>query len=141
RVTMIEVETGTKVRTFEAVRCSSVGVSPDGKSVAAAREHSAGQAMIFDVESGKKLVDLNLKDIPVTQWGPDVRNLAFSPDGGRVAGVVHEIKEVQPGQLIASGSRLRLWEAATGNAVGNVGPADDPPFSFAFLPGTRSLAH
>jgi RNA polymerase sigma factor (sigma-70 family) len=141
RLIMFDLETGAKVRTFEAVRCSSVAVSPDGKKLAAAREHSGGQAMVFDVDTGKRLVDLNLKDVPATQWGPDVRSLAFSPDGEQVAAIIHEIKEVKPGQLMASGARLRLWESATGNPVGSVGSADDPPLSFAFLPGAKSLAY
>ena len=92
---MFDLDTGAKVREFEAVRPSAVAVSPDGKKVACVRE-DRGEAMIFDTATGKKLADLNLKDLPATTWGPHVSDLAFSPDGQVVAAVVFEAKELKP---------------------------------------------
>jgi WD40 repeat protein len=108
--------------------------------VAAAREHRA-EAMVSDVATGKKLADLNLKDVPASTWGPYVRDLAFSPDGHVIAGVVFEAKELKPNQITMIPAGLRLWDAATGNPLGRVGPADDSPVTFVFVPGTKELAY
>jgi len=137
-----DLESGAKVRTFEAaVRCSSVAVSPDGKKVAVAREHSAGQAMILDTDTGNKLVDLNLKDVPAAGFGPDVRGMAFSPDGQLVAAIVSEVKETNPRQFTVVPLGIRLWNATTGNTVGTAGPIEEAPLTFVFVPGTRLLAY
>ena len=135
-----DLASGAKVRQFEAVRPSAVAVSPNGKKVACFREHRP-EAMVFDVETGKKLADLNLKDLPATTWGPYVRELAFSPDGQVVAAVVFEAKELKPNRITLTHAGLRLWDAATGNPLGLAGPADPPPAVFAFVPGTKLLAY
>jgi RNA polymerase sigma factor (sigma-70 family) len=137
---LFDLDTGTKVRQFEAVRCSAVAVSPDGKKVACVREHRP-EAMVFDVATGKKLADLNLKDMPATTWGPYVRDLAFSPDGQIVAAVVSEAKELKPNQITIIPAGLRVWDAATGNPLGLAGPANEPPTAFAFVPDTKQLAY
>src|SRR5262245_28850257 len=136
---MFDLETGVKVRQFEAVRCSAVAVSPDGKKVACVREHRH-EAMIFDVETGKKLADLNLKDIPATNWGPYVHDLAFSPDGQVVAAVVFEAKEKAPNQFTLLPIGVKLWDGDTGQPLGLAGPAE-APVSFVFVPGTRLLVY
>jgi RNA polymerase sigma factor (sigma-70 family) len=135
------LDTGAKVRTFDdAVRCSTVAVSPDGKKVAVAREHQNGVAMVLDADTGKTLVELKLKDVPASKWGPEVRGLAFSADGRVVAGIVIDIKETSPNVLMGVSLGLRFWEVATGNPLGTVGPADDAPNTFAFVPGTKVIA-
>ena len=140
QLTRWDLATGKKVREFEAVRCQTVAVSPDGKAVAVAREARGGLAMLFDADTGEKLVDLNLKDLPATQWGPAVNGLAFSPDGKVVAAVVAEVKETQRNVLTTTSVGLRLWEAATGNPLATIAPAGDHPTTFAFVPGTKLIA-
>jgi RNA polymerase sigma factor (sigma-70 family) len=137
---MYELDTGRKMRSFEAaVRCSSVAVSPDGTKIAVAREHTR-VAMIFEVATGKKLADLPMKDVPASTWGPFVHDLAFSPDGTVVAAVVFEAKELKPNQIQMLPVGIKTWDAATGNPLGTAGPADHPPVHFAFVPGTKQLA-
>jgi WD40 repeat protein len=117
-----------------------VAVSPDGKKVAVAREHAAGAAMVLDAETGKTLAELPMKDLTPNQWGPDVTGLAFSPDGKVVAGIVTKYEQTKPNILTAVPVGLRLWEAATGNPLGTAGPADDTPYTFAFVPHTKLIA-
>jgi RNA polymerase sigma factor (sigma-70 family) len=129
-----DLATGAKVRQFEADDCQTVAVSPDGKKLAVAREvdrkAQGGSAMIFDAQTGEKLVDLHPKDLPANKRGPDVRRMAFSPDGKMVAAVVSDPMPIG----------VRLWEVATGKTLATVAPAGDVPYTFAFIPGTKLLA-
>jgi RNA polymerase sigma factor (sigma-70 family) len=139
-----DLATGAKVRQFEADDCQSVAVSPDGKKVAVAREvgrNARGEtAMIFDAQTGEKLVDLHPNDLPSNKRGPDVRHLAFSPDGKMVAALVSEAKEIKPGEFTPRlPTGVRLWDSTTGKTLATIAPAGDVPHTFAFISGTKLI--
>src|SRR5262249_5153305 len=83
--------------------------SPDGKTLAV--RGRSQQVRLLETATGKELHQLGEPATPVLPGGavvlasplslaPETRNLAFSPDGKRIA--------------TASGSKIRLWDGATG---------------------------
>jgi RNA polymerase sigma factor (sigma-70 family) len=140
-LTAFDLATGAKGRVFkDAVRCNTVAVSPDGKRVACGLENRGGEAMVLDAETGKKLINLNLKDLPANNWGPTANGLAFSPDGKVVAAIVTRTEQTKPSMLTQIPVGLRLWDPDTGDPLMTINPADDAPNTFAFIPGTKLIA-
>jgi WD40 repeat protein/beta-lactamase regulating signal transducer with metallopeptidase domain len=91
-----------------------VAFSPDGKTLATRGRNQ--QARLWEVESGKELFPLGDPATPGRVVGagtivlasplataPEVRDVAFSPDGTRV--------------VTAAGGTVRLWTAATGKEL------------------------
>jgi len=76
RLRLIDAETGTQIRDFEGEEqdLDAVGVTPDGRFVAAAG--GGAEATIWESATGKRITTIPF-DAPVTA-------LAFSPDGKRM---------------------------------------------------------
>jgi WD40 repeat protein len=102
--------------------------SPDGATLAAAygrfigllQEPRAGQAVLWDLRTGKQRAAL-------LGHGDGVSWVAFSPDG----------------TLLATGgfdAAVKLWDPATGRERGDLGPGKAPVSSLAFAPDGRTLA-
>ena len=122
-VHLCEVDTGKEVRQIKAPDLAiSVIFSPDGKTLAT--RGRAQQVRLWETETGKELYQLGAPEATTPRGGmvivaprlgsigPETRNLAFSPDGKRIA--------------TTSGGTVRLWDAATGKEVlladGHQGP-------------------
>jgi WD40 repeat protein len=111
-VHLCEPDTGKELRQIKVPDgVASLVFAPDGKALAV--RGRSQQVRLWDTETGKELYQLG-ETAPVQPGGavafvlvasaaPETRNLAFSPDGKRIA--------------TASGSTVRLWDAATGKEL------------------------
>ena len=102
-----------------------VAVSPDGKLLATStgnyRKREAGEARLFDLESGKELAVL-----PAAGNGERLTKLQFSPDG----------------KLLAAGTShgfVRIWEVKTRQLVRSLKHASGV-YRAVFLPGGKLMA-
>ncbi len=96
-----DLRTGRTVRVFPDLdRGWVLALSPDGTRIALA--HDEGRVTVFDVASGRRLLDLAGEDV----WAAD---LAWSPDGRWIAGSL-------------DGRGGRVWDARSGDQVATLGP-------------------
>ena len=103
----------------------SVATSPNGRTVAAGS--TAGELLLFDARTRRRLA--TLRPAPVPTW-PGTTNLAFSPDGRRLAVAVSTAR----GAVVAVldvGSRSLVTRARL--------PRDHSVSGLAFSDGGRSL--
>jgi WD40 repeat protein/beta-lactamase regulating signal transducer with metallopeptidase domain len=110
---LCEVSSGTELRKLRTGRVISAAFTPDGKALAVRARNQ--RLRLWDVETGKELHQLSDADPPPQGMGglafvivgafsgPEVRALAFSPDGKQIAA--------------AAGSTVRLWDVASGKEV------------------------
>jgi WD40 repeat protein/beta-lactamase regulating signal transducer with metallopeptidase domain len=120
-IQLCEADTGNEVRQI-TVRDGVLTLifSPDGKTLATRGRNQ--QVRLWETETGKELYQLGdtapagratAAVVPANNFGaPEVRNLAFSPDGKRIA--------------TTQSNTVRLWETATGKELplsdGHQGP-------------------
>jgi WD40 repeat protein/beta-lactamase regulating signal transducer with metallopeptidase domain len=109
---LCEPDTGKEIRQIKVPDgVASLVFSPDGKALAV--RGRSQQVRLWETETGKELYQLGEDTLArlgggvvfalVASFGPETRNLAFSPDGKQIA--------------TASGSTVRLWDAATGKEL------------------------
>jgi RNA polymerase sigma factor (sigma-70 family) len=129
-VQLIDVETATVTRTFQRDWAASACVfSPDGKLMATGgyeQEKGVYFARIWEVGTGKEL-----RRFPAGTFATAngvKRALAFSPDGAMLAGGGW------------GGTRLRLWETATGKEPTVFPKIGEEIRSVAFAPDGRTIA-
>jgi RNA polymerase sigma factor (sigma-70 family) len=100
---------------------SSAALSPDGKSLATTSDRTQGQALLWDVATGKL----------VHQFGensqPRISRVTISPDGRRVAGTASN-----PGVI-------HVWDAASGKELRQL-KGQSYVYSLAFAPDGATLA-
>jgi WD40 repeat protein/tetratricopeptide (TPR) repeat protein/tRNA A-37 threonylcarbamoyl transferase component Bud32 len=114
-----------------SVRVSAVAYSPDGKRLASAafdpfrtsrgQPAEPGKIVLRDAATGALLAE------PLSGHQAEIRDLAFSPDGARLAScsVDHTV---------------RLWDATTGAALRTLGDARNELDSLSFSPDGKRLA-
>ena len=119
-----DAETGKIVHKSDrlSTAASSVVWSPDAKMVAAGTSgaggelQEAGEVWLWDAETGKSLHTFRVK--PETKYGEwaSAADVAFSPDGKRVAAPVTAGSRGSPAGIIIDdvGASVRVWDLATG---------------------------
>lgn len=120
-LTVWDLATGKELRTipWEAATPSALAVSPDGRTLAAARLDRT--IRLLDPATGQERLSL-------PEHSADVRQLAFSPDGKVLASATSNSGAIPP---------IRLWEAATGKELRRIKTKDEV---FAFSPDGKWLA-
>jgi WD40 repeat protein len=139
-IRLCEVATGKEVRQLKAPGRGilTLAFSPDGKWIAArARD---GQVHLWDTETGKEVRQLGTPEAPPPppqlagavafvggNFGsaPEVRVLAISPDGKRIAS--------------AAGNTVRIWETATGKELPLLGGHRQPPSALVLSPDGKTV--
>jgi WD40 repeat protein/beta-lactamase regulating signal transducer with metallopeptidase domain len=134
-VHLCEANTGKEVRQLKLPNggIRSLIFSPDGQTLAVrGRNH---RVRLFESQTGKELHQLDSAENPQSFGGlaifgdaifaPETRALAFSPDGKQVAS--------------ASGSTIRLWEAATGKEVPLLGGHRKAPTAILVAPDGKTV--
>jgi WD40 repeat protein/tRNA A-37 threonylcarbamoyl transferase component Bud32 len=109
----------------------ALAFSPDGRSVLTGSFDRT--ARLWDVRTGRQKG-------PVLRHFGRVRAVAFSPDGTFLAtGGAVEDDSPEPGMRRTVGGEARLWEATTGNLLGEPLWHAGPVRALAFRPGGRML--
>lgn len=116
-------QNGNIVKQFDKLSTAAGAVvfSPDGKLVAAGTNGvggelpQAGQVLVWDAETGKVLHNFNVKQkVEYGEWA-SAGDVAFSPDGNRVAATVTAGSRSAPAGLIIpdTGASVRIWDLKT----------------------------
>lgn len=123
-VTIWDVESGKAAHRFDTLStgASSVVWSTDGKRLVAGTSgaggelQEAGEVWVWDAETGKALHTFPVK--PSTAYGEwaSAADVAFSPDGKRVAAPVTAGSRGAPAGIIIedTGASVRVWDLGTG---------------------------
>ena len=118
-VVLWDVESGRKLRTFQVYdsgQVTSAAISPDGRRVLAgtfdhdgreAGEYKTGVAVLWDIESGRKLRTFEIGSGCVTA-------VAFSPDGRSVLTGIYSKVDGNVGKSNANQDIAILWDAESG---------------------------
>lgn len=119
-----DVQTGKLIHKSDklSTAASSVVWSPDGKLVAAGTSgaggelQEAGEVRVWDAGTGKALYTFPVK--PKTEYGEwaSAADVAFSPDGKRVAAPITAGGRGTPAGIVIedTGASVRIWELETG---------------------------
>jgi WD40 repeat protein len=148
-----DVATGNNTTTLEghSAHVRALAVSPDGKTLASGSADA--QIKIWDLATGKNTATYKASGIGITSlaFSPDGRTLASGGGGNTVqlwkiadgtsATLINENAEYAPrpivvfspdGKTMASGGlctrNIRLWDVATGKALGSLTPKENPEF-------------
>jgi WD40 repeat protein len=132
-VRLWDVKTGKESRAFggHESRLTSVTWSPDGRTAATGAWY--GTIRLWDTATGKAL-----HEFAAIPQG----NVAFSPDGKFLAASCQEDSIQYPaekGRVLVTGSRLRLWEVATGKEVGPFKGHKSQPNYLTFAPDGKAI--
>jgi WD40 repeat protein len=134
-VHLCAADTGKEIRQLKAPDGGIVALafSPDGKHVAVRGKNQ--KVRLWETETGKELYQLgDAEPAPRTGGlafigggpsGPEMRALAFSPDGKRVAA--------------AAGNTIRLWETATGKEIPLLGGHRRAPTAITLSPDGKTV--
>jgi eukaryotic-like serine/threonine-protein kinase len=116
-----------------------IAVSPDGKYLAATvGEPSvrklgwlAGSVWVWDIETGRRIH--RLKGHPNPVW-----NVAFSPDGKRLASAGGPYSKEEPGK--ETPGQVKIWDINLGQELATLQDDGEPIYGVAFSPDGRRLA-
>lgn len=124
-----EITAGKEIAQLKVEPSATVlALSSDGKTLLfQPRDESDPAIRVWDVASKKVVRTLSFPDDFQGIGGPDVRSAVFSPDGKDVAFVVQ-------------GSRVALWNIATGKEFRRFAETTDEIFCVAFSPDGKRLA-
>jgi WD40 repeat protein len=108
----------------------SAVTAPDGKVTAVSV--AEGLVRLLEEATGKELRQFGKQGRGFSAWP-----VGFSPDGAVLAVVSNEGRDWR-----APAHRLRLWDAATGKPLRDVGKEiyEEPPWSFHFSPDGQTMA-
>ncbi|MHC4527181.1 MAG: WD40 domain-containing protein, partial [Planctomycetota bacterium] len=140
RVAVWDTGTGEEIRAFDDTKICSVGLSPDGKTLAAGYED--GSVRVWDVDSGATRFELpasgsDSRSAEQVVFSPNGRVLALAIDAGRNSILraievetgkelwtgkmrVRSVAFSPDGRMLASCShdgRIRLWNATDGQEI------------------------
>ncbi len=127
---------------------SSVAWSTDGKRYAAGTNGAggelpeAGEVRVWDAEKGKVLHSFQVKpEVDYGEWA-SAGDVAFSPDGKRVAAPVTAGSRGAPAGLIIedTGSSVRVWDLETGKSTQPVKGLKASVGRVVFSPDGKRLA-
>jgi WD40 repeat protein/serine/threonine protein kinase len=127
KVLMWDAATGAEVRAFGPAGGPDrygLAFSPDGLSLAVTTHDAA--VTLYNVADGRERFAFR-------GHASAVKNVAFSPDGERVASGAGDLARSQPGEI-------KVWEAVTGLELFSLRGHTDPIYGVAFSPDGRRLA-
>ena len=131
-----------------ATGAGAVAWSPDGKRLAAGTDGAggelpdAGEVLVWDGETGKVQHTFKAKDmVEYGEWA-SAADVAFSPDGQRVAVVVKAGSRASPAGIILedTGASIRVWDLGTGKSAVPVTGLKPSVARVVFSPDGKSLA-
>lgn len=145
-----DAETGKLVHKSDklSTAASSVVWSTDGKRYAAGTNgaggelQEAGEVRIWDAEKGKVLHSFPVKpEVDYGEWA-SAGDVAFSPDGKRVAAPVTAGSKGAPAGLIIddTGASVRVWDLQTGKSTQPVKGLKASVGQVVFSPDGKRLA-
>ncbi|MFN0020198.1 MAG: WD40 repeat domain-containing protein [Pirellulaceae bacterium] len=145
-----DAETGKVIHQSDklSTAASSVTWSADGKRYAAGTNGAggelpeAGEVRIWDAEKGKVLHSFQVKpEVDYGEWA-SAGDVAFSPDGKRVAAPVTAGSRGAPAGLLIddTGASVAVWELATGKSTQPVKGLKAAVGRVVFSPDGKQLA-
>ncbi len=145
-----DAETGKIVHQSDklSTAASSVAWSTDGKRFAAGTNGAggelpeAGEVRVWDAESGKVLHSFKVKpEVEQGEWA-SAGDVAFGPDGKRVAAPVTAGSRGAPAGLLIDdmGASVRVWDLGTGKATQPVKGLKASVGRVVFSPDDKRLA-
>jgi WD40 repeat protein len=126
----------------------SVAWSTNGKLLAAgtngvgSERPEAGEGLVWDAETGKELHRFSVNpEVRPGEW-VSAGDVAFGPDGKRVAAAVTAGSRATPGGLVIEdkGASIRLWDLGTGKSTLLVTRLKASVGRLVFSPDGKSLA-
>lgn len=113
-----------------------------GTSGAGGELPEAGEVLVWDAGTGKELQRFNVKpEVDYGEWA-SAGDVAFSPDGKRVAASATAGSRAAPAGLIIedTGASVRIWDLETGKSTQPVKGFKESIARVAFSPDGKSLA-
>jgi len=149
-VSVWDLETGQVIHESSTLSTAAGAVawSADGKRYSAGTNGAggelpeAGEVWIWDTESGNVLHHLNVKsEVAPGEWA-SAGDVAFSPDGQKIAVPVTAGSRGNPGGLLIgnAGTSVRLWDLATGKSTQPVKGLKAKVRRLIFSPDGKSVA-
>jgi RNA polymerase sigma factor (sigma-70 family) len=149
-VVVWDAETGKLVHKSDVLStaASSVGWSADGKRYVAGTNGAggelpeAGEVRVWDAETGRSLHSFKVKpEVNQGEWA-SAGDVAFAPDGKRVAAPVTAGSRGAPAGLLIddTGASVRVWDLETGKGTQPVKGLKASVGRVAFSPNGKLLA-
>ena len=149
-VVVWDTETGKVLHQSDKLMmgAGAVAWSPDGKRLAAGTDGAggelpeAGEVLVWDAGTGKVQHTFKVKDkVEDGEWA-SAADVAFSPDGQRVAAVVKAGSRASPAGIILedTGASIRVWDLGTGKSALPVTGLKPSVARVVFSPDGKSLA-
>jgi WD40 repeat protein len=177
-VTLTDVETGRIRAVLRDQEVLPGGFTPDGTRLATVSSHTPYSLNVWDVETGKAVRSVPLRNAiyrlrsalgKFTEWGANVTDVHFSPDGKKLSLDLNDrfrVLDVESGRMVAidrpghratiravdcstdgalvvsagDDAAVCLWAAADGRFVAMLEEEGEPIEAVSFSPDARHLA-